>query len=184
MSKIGYARVSTKDQNLARQVRMLNDTGCDELFREKASGSSRVGRPELENAINALKEGDTLVIAEWDRATRSMIDGIDIMLRIHAMKCHIMILDKPYLDTTTPMGQGILALLSAMAEDERIRIVKRAADGLAAAKERGQRLGRPDSLTPEQKEEARKMVALGEKNLSAIGAIFGVSGSTISRLSA
>ena len=77
--------------------------------------------------------------AEWDRATRSMLDGVAIIERIHARGCFVKVLDKPHLDLTTPLGRGLIALLSAMAEDERQRIVKRARDGLDAAGERGAR---------------------------------------------
>ncbi|MEL6113567.1 MAG: recombinase family protein, partial [Pseudomonadota bacterium] len=75
-TKIGYARVSTIDQNLERQLGTLRAAGCDKVFREKASGASLKGRPQLEKAIDALGTDDVLVIAEWDRATRSMDDGL------------------------------------------------------------------------------------------------------------
>jgi hypothetical protein len=77
MRKIGYARVSTSSQNLDRQIAALRSAGVDEIYREKASGKDTKGRPQLEKAIDALGTGDVLVVAEWDRATRSMLDGID-----------------------------------------------------------------------------------------------------------
>ena len=122
---IGYARVSTPAQNLDRQIAALNAAGCSRIFEEKVSGKSVANRPELENAIKALSTGGTLVIAEWDRATRSMLDGIAIMTRVYQMGALVKVLDRPYLDLTTPIGKGILALLSALAEDERHRIVER-----------------------------------------------------------
>ncbi len=137
MRKIGYARVSTSSQNLDRQIAALRSAGVDEIYREKASGKDTKGRPQLEKAIDALGTGDVLVVAEWDRATRSMLDGIAIIERIHARGSFVKVLDKPHLDLTTPLGRGLIALLSAMAEDERQRIVKRARDGLDAAKARG-----------------------------------------------
>jgi DNA invertase Pin-like site-specific DNA recombinase len=75
MRKVGYARVSSAGQNLDRQLGALVAEGCDRIFQEKASGKSTKNRPELEKAISALGTGDVLVLAEWDRATRSMIDG-------------------------------------------------------------------------------------------------------------
>lgn len=81
---IGYARVSTTSQNLDRQIASLRSAGCDTIFRDKASGKSVRGRPQLEKAIDALSNNDVLVIAEWDRATRSMIDGINIIQRVQA----------------------------------------------------------------------------------------------------
>ena len=76
---IGYARVSTQNQNLDRQLGALRAARCKQVFTEKATGRTVKGRPELEKAIDALGAGDVFVLAEWDRATRSMIDGITIM---------------------------------------------------------------------------------------------------------
>jgi DNA invertase Pin-like site-specific DNA recombinase len=125
MRKIGYARVSTSSQNLDRQIAALRSAGVEEIYWEKASGKDTKGRPQLEKAIDALGTGDVLVAAEWDRATRSMLDGVAIIERIHARGSFVKVLDKPHLDLTTPLGRGLIALLSAMAEDERQRIVKR-----------------------------------------------------------
>lgn len=144
---VGYARVSTQNQNLDRQVGALRAARCKTIFTEKATGKTVKGRPELEKAIDALGAGDVLVLAEWDRATRSMIDGITIMQRIGARGAVIKVLDKPHLDLTSKIGQGILAFLSALADDERERIVKRAADGRKAAKAKGVVMGRPQALT-------------------------------------
>ncbi len=85
----------------------------------------------------SLDTGDVLVLAEWDRATRSMSDGISIMQRVAARGTFIQVLDKPHLDLTTKIGQGILAFLSALTDDERDRIVKRAGEGRNAAKAKG-----------------------------------------------
>src|SRR5215467_10200841 len=131
MRKIGYARVSTSTQNLDRQMGALRAERCHEVYREKASGKAVKGRPQLEKAIDALGRGDVLVVAEWDRATRSMMDGVHIIERIHARGAMIKVLDKPHLDLTTPIGRGFIAFLSALAEDERQRIVKRANEGKA-----------------------------------------------------
>ena len=83
----------------------------------------RPNRPELERAINGLGTGDVLVLAEWDRCTRSMIDGIDIIERLHARGALIKVLDKPHLDLTSTIGKAFLAFLSALAQDECERIV-------------------------------------------------------------
>lgn len=181
MRKIGYARVSTASQNLDRQIAALRAEGCDQIFREKASGKDTRGRPQLEKAIDALGTGDVLIVAEWDRATRSMLDGIEIIERIHARGSFVKVLDKPHLDLTTPLGRGLIALLSAMAEDERQRIVKRARDGLDAAKARGARFGRKPKLTAYQRAEALKRLEAGE-SARAIGRSYQVHHATISRL--
>src|SRR5262245_27498773 len=111
MRKIGYCRVSLAHQNLDRQLGALRAERVDVIFREKASGRSVKGRPEHEKAIDELRTGDVLVIAEWDRATRSMFDGIHLIERINALRALIKVLDKPHLDLTTPLGRGFIALL-------------------------------------------------------------------------
>lgn len=181
MRKIGYARVSTVEQNLDRQISALRTEGCDMIFREKASGKSVRGRPELEKAIDQLGKGDVLVVAEWDRATRSMTDGIKLIERISDRESLLKVLDKPHLDLTTPIGRGIMALLSAFAEDERQRIVRRANAGLAAAKARGVQLGRRHKLSKHQRDLARSRIAAGESH-RAIAKDMGVSHTTVGRL--
>ena len=138
---IGYARVSTQGQKLDRQIATLRAAGVDEIYREKASGKSMKGRPQLDKAIDALGVGDVLVIAEWDRATRSMTDGLDIIARVAERQAAVKVLDRDYIDLTSTIGKGILAFLSALAQDERERIVNRAADGRRAALKKGVRFG-------------------------------------------
>ena len=181
MRKIGYARVSTTSQNLDRQIAALRSEGCTVIFREKASGKDVKGRPQLERAIDELGTGDILVVAEWDRATRSMLDGVHIIERIHARGALIKVLDKPHLDLTTPIGRGFIAFLSALAEDERGRIVKRANDGRSAAKARGARFGRKPKLSDHQRQEARRRLLEGESARS-LGKSYEVHHATISRL--
>ena len=181
MRKIGYARVSSTHQNLERQLGSLVAEGCARIFKEKASGRSAQNRPELERAISALGTGDVLVLAEWDRCTRSMIDGIDIIERLHQRGALIKVLDKPHLDLTSTIGKGFLAFLSALAQDERERIVKRANAGREAARARGARFGRKPALKPEQQADARRRLAAGE-SARALGKAYNVSDSTISRL--
>lgn len=179
--KIGYARVSTSNQNLDRQIGALNAAKVDKIYREKASAKSVKGRPELEQSIDALGANDVLVIAEWDRATRSMMDGITIIQRVADRGASVKVLDKPWLDLTTPMGKGILAFLSALAEDERERIIKRANDGREVAKANGVKFGRKPKLTEHQQNLARQRLLEGDSARS-IAKDFGVSHTTITRL--
>ena len=169
MRKIGYARVSSLQQNLDRQIGALRAERCDEVYREKASGKAVTGSPQMEKAIDALGRGDVLVVAEWDRATRSMMDGVHIIERIHARGALIKVLDKPHLDLTTPIGRGFIAFLSALAEDERQRILKRANDGRAAARKRGVHLGRKSKLSEHQCQVARARLANGESARPSLG---------------
>jgi DNA invertase Pin-like site-specific DNA recombinase len=129
----------------------------------------------------SLGTGDVLVVAEWDRATRSMFDGIHLIERINARGALIKVLDKPHLDLTTPLGRGFIAFLSAMAEDERQRIVKRANDGRKVAQAKGIRFGRRPKLTSHQQGEALKRLNAGE-SCRAIGRTMGVHHATIARL--
>ena len=162
MHKIGYARVSSQDQNLDRQIAALRAEGCAKIYREKASGEDIKNRPELEKAIDALPTKGILVLAEWDRATRSLMDAIHIMERVHKRGAFIKVLDRPGLDLTTPSGRGILALLSGLAEEERHRILKRANEGRIAAIKRGTKLGRTPKLNNHQRQEAIKRLKAGE----------------------
>src|SRR5215471_5531729 len=135
--RIGYARVSTKAQELERQIRALKAERCDEIFKDTASGKSLAGRPQLRKALDSLAPGDELVIAEWDRATRSMWDGLKILKEIIDAGATIRVLDRAYIDLTSPIGRGFMAFISAMAEDERLRIIKRTHEGRAIARENG-----------------------------------------------
>ncbi len=179
---IGYARVSTQQQDLARQTKELKRLGCDPIYSDKASGKSMAGRPELARALDELDTGDELVIAEWDRATRSMWDGLQIIKAVIDAGAAIKVLDRSYIDLETPMGRGFMAMLSAMAEDERLRIIKRTHEGRKIAQAKGVRMGRKPILTPHQKKEARKRIAKGESTRD-LAKSYGVSVSTISRLS-
>lgn len=180
---IGYARVSSEGQNLDRQLGALTAQRCHKIYSEKMSGKDIKNRPQLEKAIASLGTGDILMVAEWDRATRSMWDGLAIMQRVAARGAFIKILDKPHLDLTTPLGRGLLALLSAMAEDERERILERSRQGMAAAKARGVRMGRKPELTKHQQELARSRVEMGE-SLRVVARDLGVSHTTIARTAA
>ena len=136
---IGYARVSTQQQDLARQTKALKRLGCAVIYSDTASGKSMAGRPQLACALDDLDTGDELVIAEWDRATRSMWDGLQIIKAVIDAGAAIKVLDRSYIDLTTPMGRGFMAMMSAMAEDERLRIIKRTtkADRLLAPRASG-----------------------------------------------
>ncbi len=123
------------------------------------------------------------MVAEWDRATRSTMDGIAIMQRIAARGSAIKVLDKLHLDLTTPIGRGFLAFLSAIAEDERGRIVKRGAEGREAAKGTGVKFGPKPKLSDHQNSKALDRLAVGE-GCREIARDMGVSHSTISRLNA
>lgn len=179
--KIGYARVSTQQQNLDRQLVALKAEGCELIYAEKASGKDTHKRPELKKALAALNPDDVLVVAEWDRATRSYIDGLQIMADIGDRQAMIKVLDRQHYDLTSPMGKALLGLMSAIAQDERERRLKQATDGRSRAKERGVKFGRRPTLTPHQQKKALQMKSEG-KSTREIAEMFAVSASTISRI--
>jgi len=181
--KIGYARVSDLSQNLDRQIAALRAEGCDKIFADKASGKAIKGRPELEKAIDALGTGHTFVVAEWDRATRSYQDGLNIVTRIAQRSALVKVLDRDYFDLTTDLGKALLGLLSAIASDERNRIVKRANEGRTIARDKGVRFGRKPKLTEHQQQKALERLAAGE-SAREIAPDYNVSHSTIVRLKA
>jgi DNA invertase Pin-like site-specific DNA recombinase len=139
---IGYGRVSTEAQDLG-QRQDLKAIGCKLLFEDRASGKSFAGRPPLAQALDELQPGDCLVLAEWDRATRSMWDGLHIVKRALEAGATIRVLDFPSLDLATPEGRGFLASFSAMAERERERIIQRTKEGRRLAMRNGVKMGPP-----------------------------------------
>jgi len=179
--KIGYARVSDPSQSLERQIAALRAEGCDKVFSDVATGKIVRGRPQLEMAIEALGTDFVFVVAEWDQATRSYTDGIKIITRIAERGALVRVLDRDYFDLTTDTGKALLRLLSAIASDERKRIVRRAKEGLVIARTKGVKPGRKPKLTEHQKSRALERLAAGE-SAREIGRDFGVSHSTIVRL--
>ena len=136
----GYARVSTDGQSVDAQVTALRTAGAEKIFRETASGA-RSDRAQLRRALDKLDADDALVIAEWDRATRSMWDGLQIIKAAIDAGAGIKVLDRSYIDLETPMGRGFRAMMSALAEDERQRIIKRTHEGGQVARAKGVRMG-------------------------------------------
>jgi DNA invertase Pin-like site-specific DNA recombinase len=179
--RIGYARVSTKAQDLERQIRALKAELVEEIFKDTASGKSLAGRPQLRKALDSLAPGDELVIAEWDRATRSMWDGLQILKEIIDADATIRVLDRSYIDLTSPIGRGFMAFISAMAEDERQRIIKRTHEGRVIARENGVKMGRKFRLNEVQRSEARQRLANGEA-ADHLAKVYGVSRATIYRV--
>lgn len=178
---IGYAKASSIQHDLDRQLHALRAAGCETVFADATIGQDVKGRPELENAISALNRGDVLVMAEWVRATRSMFDGIAIIQRVCSLGATIKVLDKPQLDLATKNGQGFLAVLSALADGERERIARHALEGQRAASKNGAKLGRKPKLAEHQLSQVRAELALG-RSCRSIAQDLNVHHSTISRL--
>lgn len=174
---IGYARVSTKGQLLDRQIAALEAAGCQRIFSDKKSGKN-AEREELKKALDYLRPGDTLVVPSLDRLGRSIKDLIGIVGALREEGIGFRSLHES-LDTTTPGGRLVFHVFAALAEFIRELIVQGTHEGLAAARARGERLGRPPAMTEEQIRHARSMLADPEASISSIAKLLGVSRMTI-----
>lgn len=157
---IGYARVSTDDQDLRLQRGELQQVGCERLFEEKLSGARR-DRPELQRMLDHLRADDVVVISRLDRLARSTRDLLDIAERLNTIGSGLRSLAEPWADTTSPAGRMVLTVFAGIAEFERDLIRERTSSGRVAAKERGVRFGRPAKLSPDQIALGRRLIEEG-----------------------
>lgn len=139
---IGYARCSTADQNLDWQLDALNKEGCERIYQEKISGTKK-DRPELGKMLDALRAGDTVVICELTRLSRSTKDLFELVERISGVGANIKSLKEEWLDTTTPQGKLLFTIFAGVSQFERDLTHERTMEGLAAARARGRLGGRP-----------------------------------------
>ena len=156
---IGYARVSTKGQNLDAQRDALVAGGCDRIFEEIASGA-RTDRPVLADAIEYARSGDTLVCMKLDRVARSLSHLTSLMTMLEDRQIGFRSLTED-LDTTSPGGRLVFHIFGAMAQFERDLIRERTRAGLDAARRRGRVGGRPRTMTDEKLDAAKKLLAAG-----------------------
>lgn len=177
---IGYARVSTWDQNLDLQVGALTEAGCVRVFTDTASGT-RTDRPQLAAAIDYLRPGDTLTVWRLDRLGRSLKHLVETVSSLEQDGIGFKSLHES-IDTTTATGRLVFHIFAALAEFERDLIVDRTKAGLAAARERGSKPGRKPSLSPGQVEVVRGLHRAGEHTVSEVAAIVGVSRATVYRV--
>jgi DNA invertase Pin-like site-specific DNA recombinase len=177
---IGYARVSTNEQDTATQVAALKSVGCERIFREKASGG-RWDRPELHRLLDQLRKGDVLVVWKLDRLSRSLRDVLTIMEQIAEAKAGFRSLSEA-IDTTSAAGRMMMQMLGAFAEFERAMLRERTKAGLESARRQGRIGGRPPKLRPQQQAEIVKMVSRGRKTAADAARLFDVHPATVSRL--
>ena len=180
--KIGYARVSTQDQNLDLQLRALRKAGRQKIFREKVSGFDRQ-RPEFQRMLGQIRTGDTVVVWRLDRLARSTRDLLNTMETINEAGGKFQSLSEPWADTTSHAGKMIMTVFAGVAEFERDLIRERTTAGREAAKQRGVRFGRPRKLSADQVEVASQLLAEG-KAVRDIARTFKVHEATIYRLAA
>ena len=177
---VGYARVSTREQNQALQLDALRAAGCERVYTEKASGAQRE-RPELKAALDYAREGDTLVVWKMDRLGRTVLQSVQFLNSLHKEKIEFRSLTEG-IDTNTPMGKFYFHMAAALAELERDRLIERTNAGLAAAKARGRKGGRKRALSAEQAALALDMMKDGSRSMAQVAKLMNVSRSTISRL--
>jgi len=177
--RIGYARVSTEEQNLRMQLDALRAADCDRVYRDEGVSAVAKKRPGLERALRRLKAGDVLVVWKLDRLGRSLTHLIDVIGELRDAGIGFQSLQEQ-IDTTSAGGRFYFHMLAALAEFERELIVERTKAGMNAARRAGVRLGRPPKLTEDQIEAARVQIASGG-SVTAAAAGLGVHPTTLAR---
>ncbi|TCC33920.1 recombinase family protein [Kribbella capetownensis] len=174
---LGYARVSTRDQNLGRQLDLLTAAACSRIFQEKLSGKN-AERPELRKCLEFARPNDTITVTELWRLGRNLQDLIAIVGDLRRREIGFKSLHEA-LDTTTPGGRLVFHVFAALGEFIREMIVQGTREGLDAARARGARLGRPPAMTTEQVQHARDLLGNPDNTVSSIARLLGVSRATI-----
>jgi DNA invertase Pin-like site-specific DNA recombinase len=175
--KIGYARVSSTGQNEAAQLDILTRNGVNEIFVDKASGTTRQGRDRLADAIRFARKGDVLMVTRLDRLARSVIDLHAISQELESKGVNLIVTEQS-IDTTTPTGRLMFNMLGAIAEFETDLRKERQLEGIAKAKEEGRYRGRPITVDAEA---IRAAIAAGDKP-TAVSKRFNVARSTVYRV--
>lgn len=181
MAKVGYARVSTKDQNLDAQIAQLQAEGCEEIFQEKVSGSKRE-RPELQAMLKYVRKGDTVIVCKLDRVARSIKDLWEIVEGLNEKGVGFQALNNRDLDTTSATGRMMLSILGAVAQFEREMLLERQAEGIEIAKQKGVYVGRQPTAK-RQAEQILNMLSCGIPKL-VIAEKLGIGKSSVYRIAA
>ena len=176
---VGYARVSTQDQDLALQREALTTAGCEKLFTEKASGAQR-DRPALQAALHYTRSGDTLVVWKLDRLARSLKQLIETVEELEERKIGLRSLTEA-IDTTTSGGKLVFHVFAALAEFERGLIRERTSAGLDAARAQGRTGGRPPAMKAADLAAARALLRDPEITVANAAKRLGVAPSTLYR---
>lgn len=177
---IGYARVSTRRQDLDQLRTALGAAGCVRMFEEKISGAQR-DRPELARMLDHLRAGDVVTITRLDRLARSTGDLLDIAKQIGAAGAGLRSLAEPWADTTTPAGRMILTVFAGIADFERSLIVERTSSGRIAAKARGVTFGPRPALSADQLDHACQLIHSDGKTVAEVARLLKMHRSTLYR---
>ncbi|WP_387691832.1 recombinase family protein [Photorhabdus sp. RM71S] len=178
MALYGYARVSTNDQDLALQSQMLRVAGCEIIRAEKASGTKRDGRSELQLLLDFLRPGDTLIVTRIDRLARSIKDLQDIVYSLNQRGITLKATEQP-VDTRTAAGKAFLDMLGVFAEFETNLRRERQLEGIAAAKARGVYRGRKSSIDPA---EVYRLYVVEKMGATAIARQLGIGRASVYRV--
>ena len=170
--KIGYARVSTDDQNMSLQLDALAAAGCEKVFQDEISGAA-TKRPGLDEALAALQPGDVLTVWRLDRLGRSMQHLVNTVNDLAGRGAGFQSITEA-MDTTTAGGELVFHVMGALAQFEHRLIAERSRAGIEAARRRGKHLGRPADLTPEKVGHARQMIDSGEQSVTGMAEILDV----------
>jgi DNA invertase Pin-like site-specific DNA recombinase len=177
---IGYARVSTQDQDAAAQIAALKDFGCELIFQEKASGG-RWDRPELHRLLGQLRKDDVLVVWKLDRLSRSLKDVLSLMDKIAQAGADFHSITE-VIDTASPGGRMMMQIVGTFAEFERAMLRERTQRGLESARKQGRVGGRRPKLNTHQQQEIVNLVDSGQKTAADAARLFNVHPSTVSRI--
>ncbi|MCB5205148.1 recombinase family protein [Neorhizobium sp. T786] len=177
--KIGYARVSTVDQNVEMQRRSLLDAGCEKIFTDKVSGGAVI-KQGLEEALRHARAGDTLCVWRLDRLSRSLKELLLLIERLDGLQLGLVSVTE-MIDTTTPGGRLFFSIAGAFAQFERDVIRLRTLEGLAAAKAAGKKSGPKPKVNDDQWGEILPRIGSGEISIGKAAKILGVNKSTVSR---
>ena len=179
--KVAYIRVSTVEQNEARQMEAMKGFGIDKYFIEKKSGKNTTDRPQLQAMLNFVREGDTVYIHSLDRLARSTQDLLNIVEQLQAKGVELHS-DKEAIDSNTPTGKLMLTMIAAINQFERENLLERQREGIAIAKEQGKYKGRKQ-VKPEAWEEAyAKYKAREIKSISELAKVLDISRPTVYKL--
>lgn len=178
--KLGYARVSTKEQSLLSQCDALVKAGCDALFDDRGVSGAHANRPGLDEMLAEVRAGDMIVVYRLDRLGRSVLHLADLLVRFRQEGIHFWSLSEG-INTTTPGGKLVYHVFSAVAEFQREIIVENTIAGMNAARRRGKRIGRPPSLTPKQIAKAHQSFMRRRFSKKEIAARYGIAPITLER---
>jgi DNA invertase Pin-like site-specific DNA recombinase len=178
--RIGYARVSTQEQDTRAQIAALEQAGCQKIFQEKASGG-RWDRPELHRLLDQLRADDVVVVWKLDRLSRSLKDLLLTLERVEKVGADFRSLTES-IDTSTPAGRMMMQMVGSFAEFERAMLRERTRNGMNEARKAGRVGGRRPKLTQQQQKEVVSLVISGQKSSAEAARLFRVHPSTVGRL--